>query len=112
MTPEARALVEIRLALGREPDLVLWRLSQGSGVAPSGLWARFGLTPGASDLIGILGPSGRWVALEVKSAHGTTSDEQEMFLATVRRLGGFAAVVRSAADARAALARARRGGSE
>ena len=32
MTPETRILNEIRADLGREKDLVLWRLNQGAGV--------------------------------------------------------------------------------
>lgn len=101
----------IRLALGREPDLTLWR--NETGVAEHrGRHVRYGLCVGSADLIGILAPSGRFVALELKTAHGRVSPEQTRFLDLVRKRGGFAAVVRSVEDARAALDRARRGETE
>jgi hypothetical protein len=51
--------------------------------------------------------------LEVKRAKGgVLSARQKLFLALVRRMGGFAAAVRSVEEARAALERARRGESE
>lgn len=106
---ESEILSAIRKALGREPDLVLWRLSPGKGVSLDavkrllslmlagriadairlakalvcGRLISFGLSVnGCSDLIGIL--AGRFVALEVKTpAH----------LARIRR-----AVDRNAAD--------------
>jgi hypothetical protein len=98
----------IRLALGRLPDVVLWRNS--TGVArPNDRVVRYGLCVGSSDLIGLLAPSGRFLALEVKTAAGRTSLEQDQFLALVRRRGGFACVVRSVAEALAAIDRAREG---
>lgn len=101
----------IRLALGRAPDFRLWRNS--TGVAEhNGRTQRFGLCRGSSDLIGILAPTGRFVALEVKTERGRTTPEQELFLALIRRMGGFAAVVRSEAEALAALDRARQGATQ
>jgi hypothetical protein len=106
----------IRIALGDEPDLVLWRNNTGSAEAwdPSSGTTRvhkFGLAVGSADLVGILRP-GRFFALEVKQTRGRVSPEQEAWLALVRRMGGFAAVVRSVDEAKAALARARNGASE
>ncbi len=128
---ESQILAAIRKDLGREPDLVLWRLSQGGAVSRGGQTYRAGLSVnGASDLIGMLtvrcwvqvddygrelqeGPEvARFFALEVKAARGVVSKEQKLFLELVRQRGGFAAVVRSVEDARAALERARAGGSE
>lgn len=108
---EALLLFTIRLAFGLEPDLVLWRLTQGGLVErPGGQRYRAGLSVnGAADLIGILAPSGRFLALEVKGARGRVHPEQAQWLALVRARGGFAAVVRSVEEARAALGRARRG---
>lgn len=109
---EADIQQAIRIAVGRAPDLVLWRNSAGVAVhADSGHTQRFGLCRGAADLIGI-GPGGRFVALEVKTDRGRIMPEQRMFLELVRRRGGFAAVVRSVEDAHAALDRCRRGESE
>jgi hypothetical protein len=71
---------------------------------------RYGLAVGSADLIGCL--DGRFVALEVKAAAGRTSPEQRQWLDLVRRNGGFACVVRSVDEARAAIARARKGAHE
>ena len=120
---ESQILAAIRKDLGREPDLVLWRLSQGGAVSRGGQTYRAGLSVnGASDLIGMLTVDGwlspvpsriaRFFALEVKAARGVVSKEQKLFLDLVRQRGGFAAVVRSVEDARAALERARAGASE
>lgn len=109
--PENVLQSEIRLALGMLPDLVLWRNATGVGEQWDGSKAstlRYGLCIGSSDLIGILSPTGRFVALEVKTATGRVSDDQERFLALVRRMGGYGAVVRSVADALAAVEEARR----
>jgi hypothetical protein len=105
---EAQILHAIRLDLGREPDLVLWRLGTGAMRTPDGRMVRLGLVPGASDLIGIVAPRGRWIALEAKSPVGRLKQEQERFLALVARMGGVAEVVRSVEEARAALEEARR----
>lgn len=112
---EAEILRDIRVALGREPDLVLTRNTVGQAEEwdPNTGRARtikHGLGKGSADLVGILAPSGRWFCLEVKTATGRTTPEQESWLAMVRGMGGFACVVRSVVDARAALDRARIGG--
>ncbi len=114
--PETILQNEIRLALGREPDFTLWRNSTGmaehTSAAGQRYRQRFGLAVGSSDLVGILAPAGRMVALEVKTPRGRVTPEQDLFLALVRRRGGFAAVVRSVDDATSALARAREGALE
>jgi len=118
VTTEADILRAIRLALGNEPDIVLWRLGSGVMKTPAGRVVRLGLNiNGAADLIGILAPGGRWFALEVK-CRGRLSREQRQWLALVQSMGGFATCIRehvpaAAADAaHAALARARAGESE
>ena len=106
---EAPILHAIRVALGREPGLVLWRISAGVTVDPgSGRRYRAGMVPGTADLIGILAPRGRWFALEVKSPTGRVSREQRLWGELVQSKGGYWAVVRSVEDARAALEDARR----
>lgn len=108
MTPEAKILADIRIALGEDPRVVIWRNS--TGVAESeGRKMRFGLVRGGSDLIGIVAPRGRFFALEVKAPRGRVSLEQAQFILLVRRMGGFAAVVRSVQDAQAAVDAAVRG---
>lgn len=114
---ETRLQQDIRLALGLEKDLTLWRNNVGKATAyddktpDKPRYIKFGLAPGSADLVGILAPAGRWFALEVKTPTGRVEPEQEEWLALVRRLGGFACVVRSVDDAHAALGRARTGAS-
>lgn len=97
--PETDIVQRIRLAVSQDGRVVLWRLKQGAFRGEDGRMRQFGLVPGASDLIGIVRGTGRFIALEVKTATGRTSAEQDQFLALVRTLGGFGAVVRSVEDA-------------
>lgn len=100
----------IRLA-SAELGIVLWR--NNVGLATDGdRKVRYGLAVGSSDLIGILAPEGRFLALEVKAPGKRPTPEQERFLALVTRSGGVAAVVRSVEDVRVLIDRARRGDSE
>jgi hypothetical protein len=112
MTPEQKIQYEVRLALGREPDLELNVNIQGVFCDSRGIPRHVGLSNGAPDLIGILGPAGRLFALEVKSENGRLSKDQFLCIARWKKLGAFVAVVRSADEARAALQRARKGESE
>lgn len=110
MNAETRLQDAIRLALGAEVDLVLWRNNCGTAEHWSGREVqrvRYGLAPGSADLVGIL--AGRFVALEIKTPTGRATAEQEQWLDLVRRMGGFACVVRSVEEARAAIGRARSG---
>ena len=112
---EAQIQDAIRLELGKVPDLVLWRNNVGIAEHWNGKSVdivKYGLAPGSSDLIGLLGPRGRWIALEVKSETGVASPEQMKFLRLVQRMGGFACIVRSVDEAVKALARARAGSIE
>jgi hypothetical protein len=55
-----------------------------------------GYMKGVSDIIGL--HNGIMLAIEVKSASGRVSPEQEIFQANVRANGGIAFVARSVAD--------------
>jgi hypothetical protein len=99
----------VREALGKDRRVVLWRNDVGAvsrTVRGKNVHTRYGLAVGSSDLIGVLSPSGRFVAIECKAATGRTTEEQDLFLALVRRFGGFACVVRSVEDAIKAVDRA------
>ena len=52
---------------------------------------------GVADIIGIL-PSGRFLAIELKSATGTLTKEQKAFLEAIRTNGGVSFVARSIED--------------
>ncbi len=99
---ERDLITAIRLALGRYPDVVLWRNSVGSAerILHDGRTAyqRYGLCEGSSDLIGI-GPGGRFLALEIKSPSGVVSLRQQQFIDLVNARGGIAAVIRTVEDA-------------
>jgi hypothetical protein len=110
----------VRLAVGNEPDVCLWQNQSGVATHRKGDkvtgTVRYGLAIGSSDLVGLLGPYGRWLAFEVKIADDPLRAEQELFIALVRSRGGLAAVLRfphgsTEADvtraAQAVLARAR-----
>ena len=89
----------IRLALGRDPDVVLWRNSVGVAEFFSrGRMAtvRYGLATGSADLVGLVrhvSGVGRFLALEVKQPGKKARPEQAAWLAIVRRLGGVGEVV-------------------
>jgi len=110
-TPESILKHDIRLALGAERDLVLWNNPRGFAIMENRR-VKFGLCPGASDLLGILAPAGRWFCLEIKVKKNKPTDDQKMFLALIRAKGGFACAVWSVAEARSALDRAREGLSQ
>lgn len=109
---ESEIQAVIRAALGRLPDVCLWRNHVGQLRDERGRVHRFGLAVGSADLVGVLRPSGRLLALECKSPTGRLRPEQRAWLGVVRDFGGFAAVVRSPEEALAAVERARRGERE
>lgn len=57
-----------------------------------------GLCVGSSDIIGI-SPSGKFLAVEVKTKTGRASKEQLNFIEQVRRSGGIAGIARSPEEA-------------
>lgn len=65
---------------------------------------RFG-TRGQSDILAILPPSGRLLAIETKSATGRLTADQVLFLQAVRDAGGFGVVIRDVAELEALLQR-------
>lgn len=106
---EALILRQIQLALGSRPEVRLFRNSVGlARDSTTGQHLRFGLVAGASDLIGIVKPRGRFFALEVKSEKGRLRPEQQAFLDMINNMGGIGRVVRSVVEAEAALAEATR----
>ena len=103
---------EIRLALGRGPAR-LWRNNTGTLLDRQGRPVQFGLCKGSSDLIGLrtitIGPEhvgqtmAVFAAVEVKSAKGRATPEQQAFIDTVQGMGGLAGIARSVDDAAAIL---------
>jgi hypothetical protein len=93
----------IRLHLGQKDDLVIWRNNTGQWKDENGNYIRYGLCPGSSDLIGLLTPSGRFFALEIKSPGGKTdktrAEQQRLFRDLINSKGGYAAVASSVEEA-------------
>lgn len=135
---EADVQQAIRLALGLEPGLVLWRNNVGAAFhAETKRPVQYGVGgTGGADLIGMLtiqvervcfdndavacdgsdlacaghvSSIARFIALEVKKPGGRVRAEQWGFIELVRNNGGFAAIVHSVEEAKEAIARARRG---
>lgn len=111
MTPEARIQREIMLALSQN-GCIVWR--QNTGQAWQGRQihkvqdqitlaqcrpVHFGLCKGSSDILGIQTKTGKFLAVEAKTAKGRVTQEQENFLLAVNRAGGIGFVARSAEDA-------------
>lgn len=75
-----------------------WRSNTGAVKTERGGFLRFGEV-GSPDILGILAPAGRLVAIEVKTAKGKTSTAQEAWLNEARALGAVAGVCRSIDEA-------------
>lgn len=101
---------EIRLAVGQEKNLRLFRNETGSLPNPrTGKWVDFGLAKGSSDLIGfktvevtpdMVGEKlAVFISLEVKNKRGKLSELQHNWLQVVKRAGGITGVARSIQDA-------------
>ena len=97
---------QARLWLGSQPELVVFRNNVGTLQDRNGQHVRYGLLEGSCDLIGILKPSGRFFAMELKSATGRVSEKQQLFISLVRTYGGFACVARDMDEVKRALDRA------
>lgn len=106
------------LRLGSRPDFRCWRNNVGAMRGANGRVVRFGL-PGSADIMGVLqvvalGPRvgegrrvGVFVAIELKSATGRMTPDQERFRAMVLHLGGVYILARSADQAELELNAAR-----
>lgn len=108
MNAETPLMRAIREAVTRTGRAALWRNNTGFA---SHERVRYGLGNGSADLVGMLVPTGRFFALEIKTAKGKLEPDQRLWLEIVRRRGGFAACVHSVDEAFAALERAERGES-
>ena len=83
-----------------------WRQNQG-GIRATyrgrRRFVRFAGIEGISDILGLLPPSGRLLAVECKRPGGKPSPQQLAFLEQVRAAGGLAVVVHSLHELEAAL---------
>jgi len=106
----------IRLELGREPSLRLFRNNTGSLPDPrTKRPVQFGLCKGSADLIGwkqvtitpdMVGQKmAVFASIEVKTPTGRLTPEQSNWLSVVQAAGGVAGVARSVEDAQQILLR-------
>lgn len=100
----------IRLALGTQPDLRMFRNQVGSLPDPrTGRLVQFGLARGSADLIGwrtiVVTPDmvgqrlAVFTSLEIKTPTGRLAPAQRNWLHAVNQAGGIAGVARSVEDA-------------
>lgn len=87
----------IMLALS-EAGCLIWRNNTGALKNAAGIPIKFGLCVGSSDLIGLT-PTGRFLAVEIKTPTGKPTPEQTRFLEAVRARGGIAGIARSPEEA-------------
>jgi len=92
----------IMLALS-EAGCLIWRNNTGVLKNAAGIPIKFGLCVGSSDLIGLT-PTGKFLAVEIKTCKGRATPEQLRFIEAVRARGGIAGIARSPAEALALLA--------
>jgi hypothetical protein len=110
---EAATLQAIRLDLGREPSVRLFRNNVGLLRDPTGRAVRFGLHPGSGDLIGwrtititaehVGQRLAVFASIEVKTDRGRAREDQIHWARTVYAAGGLSGVARNPADARMLL---------
>jgi hypothetical protein len=99
-----RAVLQL-LALRRIPS---WRANSGAAVFPATgtgrrRFVRFAGARGQSDILGLLPPAGRFLAVECKVPGRRPTPDQRAFLENVRRAGGLALVVTDVRQLQAAL---------
>lgn len=109
MSSEGNIMRRIMLALGKRPDVRLFRNNVGVAVFPDGSRVAYGLAPGSSDIIGwksvevsrdMVGQRlAVFVAVEVKGERGRLTEHQLRFIDTVRQFGGIAGVATSPEEA-------------
>ncbi len=100
---ETSIMIAIHDAISLTGKCLLWRNNTGARGR-----LKFGLGVGGADLVGVLRPSGRAFALEVKTASGRMSREQKAWHGAWAAAGGYVACVRSVGEALAALEEATR----
>lgn len=96
-------IAEILLAFSKG-NIRLWRNETGMAISPDGQRPiKYGL-PGSSDILGLVGPAGRFIAIECKVGRDRQSQKQQAFQVMVTKLGGIYCLARSPQDVLDSLA--------
>jgi hypothetical protein len=101
--PTESALVTACLQLLRLRGVLCWRANQGAIPSGKGGYRRFAGLPGVADVLAVLPPSGRLLAVECKSLTGRQSPAQLAFQAAVERAGGVYLLMRDLRELLAVL---------
>ena len=93
---------EILKTWGAHPRIRMARVNTGAAMI-KGRMVRFGI-PGTADICGLIAPTGRFLAIEVKTATGKQRDAQVTFQRVVTAMGGLYVLARNLSDVDQALA--------
>ena len=93
---------QIIASFGARPGMRIWRNNTGALRDERGHLVRFGLQ-GSADILGIMAPHGRLLAIEVKAGAGRQSEQQVRFQEMVTNHGGLYILARSVEDVAAVL---------
>lgn len=100
--PEDQLMDAVKVAIGCMPGVIVMRNEVGRATAMGTSYPKlYGLGEGSPDLVCIV--RGRWLGLELKTPKGRLSAAQEGCHAAWRMAGAVVVVVRSVAEAVAAV---------
>ena len=85
-----RDLIRDVLTMLQQRGIFAWRNNTGA-VKQSSRFIRFGVK-GSADIIGILPPEGKFLAIECKGKRGKPTEEQLAFIEQIKTNGGVAGV--------------------
>ena len=88
---------QIMAEFGALPWLRIWRNNTGALTDQRGQLITYGLK-GSADILGLISPEGRFVAIEVKNERGKQSVSQAAFERMIKSMGGIYILARSVDD--------------
>jgi hypothetical protein len=103
-TPENRVKAEVLRYL-KVRRIYCWSNPSGAVRIRPGKFMSFG-KKGSADILGLLPPDGKFLAVETKAPDGRLSPEQREFLEMIKQQGGMAVIARSWMDVDQALRKA------
>jgi len=103
MKSEANIKAEILLWLSEQSNIIAWNNPTGLAKSMDGKYhIRFGLV-GSPDILGVIGPPGRFLGIETKTLRGKQRESQKRFQKAFEAQGGLYMVARSVDDVREGL---------